>query len=206
MINGESRFFVPSKLLRTLHVLTEVGRQPDISQHQLALRARLSSSQINNYVKELKAKGLVNTKGNTNRTMRYLLTPEGHRTRSSLLVAYSVDVIQLYSRVKREFAAKLQQIFDEGLARVILFGAAETGELALTASRETDLDVIGISDNDPLKHGKPFGDLRIIPPSEIEGLNPDGIVITSFGRLGEILESLRFLEKKGIAMRSLTDE
>jgi DNA-binding MarR family transcriptional regulator len=205
MINGGSDFLSPSKLLRKLHVLTEISNHPDISQHQLANRVGLSSSQINNYVQELRARELIKTKGNTNRTIRYLLTPEGEREKASLLIAYSVDVIQVYSRVKQEFSMKLQRICQEGIRKTVLFGAAETGELALTASKETDLSVVGVSDNDPKKHWKRFGDFTIIPASEIETVKPDGIVITSFGKIREICKSLRFLEERGIVVRSLTD-
>jgi len=203
MINGGSKFLLPSKDLRTLHVLIEIANQPDLSQHQLARRVKLSSSQVNNYVKELKAKGLVDIRGNTNRTYRYFLTPEGEREKETALIAYSVDVIQLYGRVKRELAKKIQQVVNEGIKTAVLFGAAETGEVVLAASKETELKVLGISDNDPQKHGKRFGDFTVISPLEIERLHPDGVLVTSFGKMDEIFESLKFLEEKGIASRGL---
>ncbi len=204
MINGGSKFLQPSKDLRILHVLLEIANQPDLSQHQLARKVKLSSSQVNNYVKELKDRGLVDIKGNTNRTYRYFLTPEGERDKDTALIAYSVDVIQLYGRVKREFAKKIQQVVKEGIRTAVLFGAAETGEVVLVASKETGLKVLGVSDNDPQKHGKRFGDFTVISPLEVERLDPDGVLITSFGRMSEIFESLKFLEKKGITVRGLT--
>lgn len=204
MINGGSDFLLPNKLLRILSVLVEISNSPNISQHQLARKVKLSSSQVNNYVKELRAKGMVDVKGNTNRTIRYFLTRKGQREKALLLISYSTDVIQLYARVKREFKRRLQEISCNGFRRAVLFGAAETGEVVLAAIKETALRVVGISDNDPAKHGKRFGDFTIIPPSQIESLKPDGIIITSFGKIDEIKESLEFLRKKGILIRSLT--
>lgn len=206
MINGGSRFLLPSKDLRVLHLLLEIASHPDLSQHQLARRVSLSSSQVNNYVKELKAMGLVDIKGNTNRTYRYFLTQDGEREKQSSLVAYSVDVIQLYGRVKREFVKVIQRIVQDGIRTAVLFGAAETGEVVLAASKGTDLKVLGVSDNDPRKHGKRFGDFIVLAPSQIEDLHPDGVLITSFGRMNEIFETLRFLEKKGIMVRGLTGQ
>ena len=203
MINGGSEFLQPSKDLRILHVLLEIANQPDLSQHELARRVRLSSSQVNNYVKELKDRGLVDIKGNTNRTFRYFLTQEGEREKETALIAYSVDVMQLYGRVKRELAKKIQHVVREGMKTAVLFGAAETGEVVLVASKETGLKVLGVSDNDPQKHGKRFGDFTIISPLEVERLRPDGVLITSFGRMNEIFESLKFLEQKGIMVRGL---
>jgi DNA-binding MarR family transcriptional regulator len=205
MINGDSDFLKPGKLLKILHALIEIGNQPDLSQHELARRISLSSSQVNNYIKELETSGMIDMEGTTNRTIRYLLTPRGEREKASMLIDYSVDVIQLYSRVKMEFRKKLQKMSQTGFTRAVLFGAAETGEVVLAASKDTALRIVGVSDNDPRKHGTRFGDFTVIPPSQIETLGPDGIIITSFAQMNQIRDSLGFLEEKGIRVQSLAE-
>jgi len=204
MKNNGLKFFKHSPLFKRLLILTAIEKNPHISQNILAEEIGLTSSMVNNYIRELSKKGMISIKGNTNRTMNYNLTPKGLEEKMSLLIAYTLETTGLYQDAKKEFAQKLKKIYEEGIHNVVLFGAGETAEILYSASKSLDLEIIGIVDNDPDKQGTLFGNLIIRPPDFIERINPDGVIIASVGRQDEIYEQITSLTAKGISIRTIS--
>lgn len=204
MKNNGLRFFTSSPLLKELFILSAIEKKPDMSQNNLAREVGLTSSMINNYIRDLSKEGLISIKGKTNRTMSYNITAKGLKKKTSLLVAYTLETTVLYQDAKQEFALKLQEIYNEGIHNAVLFGAGETAEIIYNASKSKDLEIIGIVDNNPDKQGKLFGNLIIQPPAFIERINPDGVIIASVGRQDEIYEQIYSLSNKGIAIRTIS--
>ena len=200
--NG-SKFFLFSPLFKRLLILTAVEKNPAISQNDLAHEVGLTSSMINNYIRDLSKEALIKIKGRTNRTMSYNLTAKGFKEKISLLVSYNLETTALYMDAKKEFAQRLQEIYDEGIHRAVLFGAGETAEILYNASKSLDLEIIGIVDNDPGKQKKLFGNLIIQSPECIERIRPDGVIIASIGRQDEIYTQINFLEARGIPVRKM---
>jgi predicted transcriptional regulator len=203
MNNNGLKFFKHSPLFKRLLILAAIEKDPHISQNNLAQEVGLTSSMINNYIRELSKEELISIQGKTNRTMSYNLTPRGTKGKMSLLIAYTVETTALYLDAKQEFARKLQEVYDEGIHNAVLFGAGETAEILYNASKSLDLEIIGIVDNDPEKQGKLFGNLIIQTPEFIERINPDGVIIASIGRQDEIYEQIRSLTAKGISIRTI---
>ncbi len=191
-------FFKPTRALRELNLLTAIDGDPAISQRVLARRAGMSPTMANTYVADFETRGLVRVSGETNRTTRYALTEAGLRLKRELIFASSREVIRFYGQVKAEFHNRLRSIADEGVRRLVLFGAAETGEMAVLAGRGAGLEIVGLVDSDPAKHGREVGGLRVSPPEVIETLRPDAVLITSHGHADAIRERLAPLEGKGI--------
>jgi len=204
MNNNGLKFFKPSPLFKRLLILSAIEENPQISQNNLAKEVGLTSSMINNYIRELSKKELISIKGRTNRTMSYNITPKGLKEKMSLLIAYTVETTGLYMDAKQEFAQRLQKIYEEGIHNAVLFGASETAEILYNASKSLDLEIIGIVDNDPDKQGKLFGNLIIQPPEFIERINPDGVIIASIGRQDEIYAEINSLNAKGISIRTIS--
>lgn len=204
MKNNGLNFFKFSPLFKRLLILTAIEESPHISQNNLAKEAGLTSSMINNYIRELSKKGMINIKGNTNRTMSYNITPKGLKEKMSLLIAYTLETTGLYQDAKQEFAQKLQKIYEEGIHNVVLFGAGETAEILYNASKSLDIEIIGIVDNDSNKQGKLFGNLVIQPPEFIERIGPDGVIIASIARQDEIYAQIHPLTAKGISIRTIS--
>lgn len=200
--NG-SKFFVFSPLFKRLRILTAVEKNPTISQHTLAHEVGLTSSMINNYIRDLSKEALIKIKGRTNRTMTYNLTAKGLKEKLSLLVSYNLETTTLYMEAKQEFAQRLQEIYDEGVHRAVLFGAGETAEILYNASKSLPLEIIGIVDNDPDKQGKSFANLIVELPQRIERIRPDGVIIASIGRQDEIYKQINSLESRGILVRRM---
>ncbi len=109
----------------------------------------------------------------------------------------------MYSIAKTEVEKRLQQLWKEGIQEVVVFGAAETGELIYSAVKSTPMRIVGWVDNDVAKHQQRFGDLTVCPPDTIESCRPDAVLIASSGQTDAIHWQLRHLSKKGIAVVTL---
>ena len=203
MITVALEFLRPTKVMRELFVLLSLGEPQHLSQHELARKVGVSSSMANNYMKSLVGQGMVATSGHTNRTMKYAVTDKGNARMAVLMSLYSREIARLYSIAKREVEKRLQQLHAEGIKKVVLFGAAETGELVYAAAKGTSIKIVGWVDNDPAKHQVRFGEILVSSPSLIETYQPDAVLIASSGTAYEIRHQLQAFPKKGIAVVTL---
>ena len=200
-----SDYLNPTKRSRRLSVLMSIRNEPNASQHKIARCANLSSSMVNNYIKCLKEEGFICVTGETNRTQSYHLTPNGQNELRESLLAYSSEIVQLYSAVKCEIAQIMNGFYQEGIRTLVLFGVAETAEVVFAAIKELPLVVIGVVDSDPNKQGNLFNGLIVQEPRKLEEINPDAVVITSFGKQDEIHGCIRELVGDRIKIKKLTD-
>jgi len=200
-----SEFLAPTKRFRRLSVLLAIHDSSQISQHKIARIAHLSSSMVNNYIKELHEQRLIKITGHTNRTQRYYLTPSGRQLLISSLLSYSSEIIRLYGGAKRQLSKRLQRIHEEGIRTVALFGAAETAEVVLAAIKETPLRVTAVMDSDSAKQGKPLNGLTVQKPESLNQIEVDAVVITSFGRQEEIHDDVRKLVGNQMKVVRLSD-
>jgi DNA-binding MarR family transcriptional regulator len=192
------QFFSPTRQWREFCLLSLIADDPSVSQHRLGRAIGASSSMTNTYIKSFVRQGLVSVSGETNRTMRYELTLAGRKLRRQWLHLYGREVARLYTAARLEYAKRLGELASGGITRLVLFGAASTGELVYQASRDSVLTIVAVVDNDPNKQGRPFGSLVVMPPSAIESFQPDAVLIAAFGRPEEIYQQIRHLKEKGI--------
>ena len=200
-----SDYLNPTKRTRRLSVLMSIRNEPSASQHKIARCANLSSSMVNNYIKCLRREGFITVSGKTNRTQSYHLTKHGQNELRESLLAYSSEIVQLYSAVKCEIAQIMLGFYREGIRTLVLFGVAETAEVVFAAIKDLPLVVIGVVDSDPKKQGNLFNGLIVQEPGKLEEINPDAVVITSFGKQNEILTCIRELVGDKIKIKKLTD-
>jgi DNA-binding MarR family transcriptional regulator len=203
MILESLKFLCPTKLFRELDMLVLIKDHPWMSQHALGKEMGITGAMANVYMQALTRKKLVKVEGETNRQKRYFLTPKGKRRRRILLNEYITGVSDLYSTCKKEFEQRLKALYQKGLRRVVFFGAAETGEIALQAAQHTGLEIVSIVDNDPRKHHKKMGGIEVRSPECIDKLHPDGVIITALGHPDEIYQQLLPLKGKGILIKKL---
>jgi len=203
MVGVQQTFFKPTKQTRVLLILNEIQRNPKVSQAKLAHRAQISVAMANNYVKELQEQGLILAQGDNNRRTQYFLTEEGGKLHQHLSLSSSAEVIQLYGATKRLFNARFRHLHRDGVRRVALFGAAETGEVALAASRGTPVEVVAVVDNDPVKQGAQFANLTIASPATLDTLQIDAVIIASFAHQTEMCRQVAHLADKGVRIETL---
>ena len=187
----QSHYLQPGKRYRRFSLLMSIQKNPRITQKQLGMETRLSSSMVNNYIKDLSKEGLIRVKGKSNRDMVYHLTLEGREYLSKNFLCFSAEIVQFYAAVRQEIAGMLTECYQEGIRTVVLYGASDTAEIVYSALQKTKLAVTGVVDNDTAKVGKFFWGIEIHSPSFINEIRPDALLITSFARQNEILDALR---------------
>lgn len=198
MLDETLQFFRPTKTLRELFTLLSLEERQHISQHELGRRIGTSSAMAHNYMKDMIGRGMITVSGDTNRSMQYAVTQKGRARLAVLMRVYSKEIARFYSIAKREVEQRLHELCNQGMTAVVLFGAAETGELVYNAAKSTRLRIVGWVDNDVMKHGLFFGDLCVGSPDTIESCRPDGVLIASSGNTDEIVRQLHHLPEKGI--------
>lgn len=91
---------------KTLHVLQEIERNPQITQRDLAQKLEISLGKINFLIRALIDKGLIEIKNFKNSKNKlaymYLLTPQGIKIKLQLTHKFFIWKTQEYERLKEE--------------------------------------------------------------------------------------------------------
>ena len=191
-------YLKPSKSTRVLAILDALSRDSGLSQFELGRQLNLSGAMVNQYLKQLQGEGLVEFLPVNGKSYRYALTDQGHRSRRRMFSDYSSETVRLYSNIKEYVLDKLDGLKAQGKRKLALFGASETCEVALSALRDTGFQVLALIDNDTKKQGQVFNGHVVSAPHVLDQGDFDAVVITSFGKQGEIFKQiLPYSEKRG---------
>jgi len=91
---------------KTLHILQEIERNPQITQRDLAQKLQVSLGKINFLIKALIDKGIIEIKNFKNSKNKlaymYLLTPQGIKTKIELTHKFFIWKTREYERLKQE--------------------------------------------------------------------------------------------------------
>jgi predicted transcriptional regulator len=107
----KSKFLTPSKELRRLSILSAIFNDSKISQHKIGTAADLSSSMVNNYIKEFLANGLLTVSDETIRSQQYHLTTKGREELKGFLDSYSAEINGIYENAQ-ESINKIKELSD----------------------------------------------------------------------------------------------
>jgi DNA-binding MarR family transcriptional regulator len=198
---NELFFFHPSPEFRELKILLEIEKREDVTQKLLSERTNIVPSMVNNYLKDMVAKGLLEMRGRTRRKTTYHLTPLGIQRKKLLLLSYIREMFRLYKEVKDEFCQRLLAFYDEGIRKIVLYGAGELTVLLLSSMDGVGLKVVGIVDSNPGKQGERLFGITVASPSKIEEMRPDAVIITSLSHCDEIHKNIKHLEEKEIKIK-----
>lgn len=202
---GEFDLLLPSRHIRELVLMVEIEHDPSISQSRLAAKAGLVPSMVNNYIRRMSDQGLVKKMGASHRCTTYHLTSLGKEKYHDLMRRYSIETVRLYKYAKSEFRRRLAERFESlrGM-RIVIYGAAETGELVFQVCLEMGCKVVGVVDNDPVIQGREIFGLRVAEPARIDSMQADAVIISSYGHAEEIENSLRpLVNRRRIAIHSV---
>lgn len=99
---------------KTLHVLKEIERNPQITQRVLAQKLEISLGKINFLINALIKKGIIEAKNFKNAKNKlaymYLLTPAGIKTKFELTHKFFVWKTQEYRRLKEEIESLKKEV------------------------------------------------------------------------------------------------
>jgi len=203
---GEFDLLIPSRLIRELVLMVEIERNPAISQSRLAVKAGLVPSMVNNYIRRMSEQGLLHKEGASRRRTTYHLTQRGRDRCAELMRRYGIETVRLYKYAKGEFRRRLAERFRSLRdMKIVIYGAAETGELVYQVCLEMGCRVVGVVDSNPAMQGRKMFGCLVASPSEIDSMNADVVMISSLGHAEEIENHLQPLSEHGVEIHSVGD-
>lgn len=165
---------------RELGLLTEIERDPDITQAGLATKLGVAVGTVNWHLKRLTAKGYVKVKRAERKKLRYIITPEGLALRARLTMAYIETSMTLYRQVREDARSLLSTAQSENVSAVRIVGDGDIADICRLTCLELGIRVVDSEAMDNVPTIKVEGrELNIIdsPTGEI-GMPHPGSQIT----------------------------
>lgn len=129
---------------RELYLLTEVDKDPKVSQRELAKRVGIALGLTNMLVRNLAQKGYVRvTKAGWKRFV-YTLTPAGVSRKLNLTIDYIQRFLGYYRNVRQNLREQLEPLGLNQESRIAICGTGEFAELVYLALKEFGIEEIDI--------------------------------------------------------------
>ncbi|PAT01103.1 hypothetical protein CI105_08210 [Candidatus Izimaplasma bacterium ZiA1] len=186
-------FFKPTALYREFMILDLIEKDKNITQREISLEIGVVVSMVNNYLVEYQRKGYINRIYLSTKTVEYFVTEKGNQRKKLLNIEYLNESLKVYNSAKKNIVDFLNQIIQSGFKKVILYGAGEVAEILLQTillDNEIDIEVLGVIDDDVKKTNKMLVTSKIIQFNDIETVQHDGILISSFADKDLIISKL----------------
>ena len=161
-----------SSTYRELRVLSEVDRNPQVSQRALSRRLGIALGLTNLVVRNLAQKGYVRVTQTSWKRWVYLVTPEGFTRKVNLMVGYIHRVLDHYRQVRETLREQLEPLALNEESRVAIYGTGEFAELVYLGLREfgiEEIDVFGPNGTDGQKFlGMPVRDIATLQAEDYD--------------------------------------
>ena len=147
---------------------------------------------MNRLLKELGDAGLVEVENANDRPFNYQLTVEGRTRYRRLDREDSQGVVARFRALEERILARMNAIRTTGVERILCYGAGEILGVALPLAPRAGLEVVGVLDDDPARHGVLEDGIAVMGADALETLAAQGVLITTYrhaetirGRLGD---------------------
>jgi DNA-binding MarR family transcriptional regulator len=167
-------------------LIVELQRGSNISQRALARRLGVAVGTVNRLLTDMVEAGYVQVFNRDVRPFAYRVTDDGQRYQRRLGLEHYSWVLGSLRRLEQRIRAKLLELRSRGVERVVFYGAGDVMEATYRVASGVGLQVMGVVDDDPTKQGTRKGGLVVGPPSAINELEPDAVLITTLRHAEEI--------------------
>ena len=188
------KYFSPTSELKELLLLQHIEERPDTTQNEIAKAISGAASMVNLYVDRLEKNGHMVRDYKSTKIVYYNITPEGIKRKNYLAITYFHELLKLYRIAKENIEKFLIRLEDKGYTSMLVYGAGEVAETLLEIIRgRTDkpLKVLALIDDNKDKQGTELLGYKIISREEINNIEHDGIIITSYTYEDEITNRLK---------------
>jgi len=141
---------------------------------------------VNRILNDLVQAGYVRVFNRGVRPFAYRVTDDGQRYQRRLGLEHYSWVLGSLRGFEQRIGSRLRDLKSRGVQRVVLYGAGEVMEASYRLAYGEGLQVVGVVDDDVTKQGLSKGGLVVEPPSAINELEPDAVLITTFRHAAEI--------------------
>ncbi len=178
----------------SLLLLEEIAKEETLSQRDLSKRLGIALGLVNSYVKNMVSKGYIRVTSFPKNRYKYLLTPKGIAEKSRLTYKHLSYFTNLYTTARRDFRELFSKLEESGVKKVLFCGVDEVAEIAYLSLQETDIELIGVVDEEcDVMH---FFGYEVSQIEDIKGINFDRVIVTSLKKRKGLLERLEDLGMK----------
>jgi DNA-binding MarR family transcriptional regulator len=176
------------KEIRTLKILEKVDNDKSPSQRDLAGELNISLGLVNSFIKRLVKKGFVKITTIPRQRIKYILTPRGAAEKSRLTYLYIQHSYNFYKEARQKLRNLCTELEDQGIKRIVFYGAGDLAEIAYLSLQETDVQLVAIVDDE--KMGTRFMKFRVTNPAHLDTLSYDRILVTAINSKHAILQKI----------------
>jgi DNA-binding MarR family transcriptional regulator len=180
---NDNPFFKPTPLYKEFMILDLIEKNPSLTQREIGDAIGVAVSMVNAYLDEYEEKGFIIRKKYSTKTVEYYVTKDGVERRKLLNIWYLKSSQEVYSSAINNIKIFLNQIVEKGFRKILLYGAGEVAEIllqAINSDTTIPIDVLGVIDDDKTKHGQHVLNTAIVPFTELDRLEHDGILVSSY--------------------------
>lgn len=186
--------------IRTLKILEEIDKQEGPSQRYLAGRLNVSLGLINSFIKRLAQKGYFKITTIPRNRIKYILTPKGAAEKTRLTYLYIQHSLEFYKTARQKLRRMFQDFTDQGISKIVFYGATDLAEIAYISLQETAIELIGVVDDQKSGEKLIWGEVK--NPGSLSSMTFDIILITMPGEEEAVREKLlsEGIEKERISI------
>jgi DNA-binding MarR family transcriptional regulator len=173
---------------KSLQLLDEIAKGEPLSQRDLSKKLNIALGLVNSYIKNLVGKGYITIKAIPSKRYVYYLTPKGFSEKTRLTYQLLQNYTNLYKNARRDFQKLFAELYSSGARKIVFAGVDEVTEIAYLSLQEIDMELAGVIDND--MKGKNFFRTVVMPFDQINTLEYDSIIITTFVKRDSIYQNL----------------
>lgn len=175
-------FFKPTKTHREYHLYDMIEKNHATTQRQLSEALGTAVSMIHGELEEYEQQGFIKKSYLSSTRVHYSLTSKGTERKRYLSLVYYSAAQKIFDHAKDDLAKYLRSLYDRGFKKIFLYGAGEVAALIVSVIRSDNLrlQVLGILDDDTLKHGHKIEGYTIVSPEKLQLDAFDGVLVASF--------------------------
>ncbi len=166
--------------IRELEILERLESNGYLTQRDLSKEVGIALGLVNHLLKKMVKKGWIKIKNIDSKKIRYLITPEGAREKSSLLYKRVESTIHFYLDAKRVIKDKVIHLKKEGIEDVSIYGINHISEVLFIVLKELGLELVCVVDNN--KKGEEWFGYDVIGMDQFVESNTTTVILASFDK------------------------
>jgi DNA-binding MarR family transcriptional regulator len=166
--------------IRELEILERLEGNGHLTQRDLSKEVGIALGLVNHLLKKMVKKGWIKIRNIDSKKIRYLITPEGAREKSSLLYKRVESTIHFYLEAKRVIKDKVIHLKNEGIEDVSIYGINHISEVLFIVLKELGLELVCVVDDN--KEGEEWFGYDVIGMDQFVKSNTTALILASFDK------------------------
>jgi len=161
--------------VRELEILEKIENNSYLTQRDLSKEVGIALGLVNHLLRKMVKKGWIKIKNIDAKRIRYLITQEGAREKTSLLYQRVESTIHFYLEAKRVIKEKVLHLKNEGVKDVSIYGINHISEVLFIVLKELELELAYVVDDN--REGEVWFGYTVVNIDEFIKSNNDNILI-----------------------------